>query len=394
MNTNENIKIFEQYVIPNYTRKDVVFVKGSGCRLWDADGKEYLDMFPGWGVSILGHCHPALVAAIREQAGRLLHMPNNFYSEPQGILAQKISETSFGGKCFFCNSGTEAVEAAIKLARLAAPDNRKKVISLENSFHGRTLGALSATGQPKYHKGVGPILEGFSYVPINDFLALEAAVNDQTCAIMMEPVQGEGGVNPVDSEYAANVRKLCDERGLVLIFDEVQTGMGRTGKMFGYQHLGVEPDIMTLAKGLGGGVAIGAIAAKDKTAQALVPGTHASTFGGNALACAAGIAVFEIIEKENLLVKAADNGAYIVSRLSELDPNHSRIKEIRAIGLMVGVEMNAPVSDLVDSCLKKGLILNCTHDTVLRFLPALNTSTGDFDHAIDILSAELKKWNP
>lgn len=394
MNTNENIKTFEQYVIPNYTRKNVVFVKGSGCRLWDAEGREYLDMFPGWGVSILGHCHPAVVDAIREQAGRLLHMPNNFYSEPQGILAKKISEASFGGKCFFCNSGTEAVEAAIKLARLAAPANRKKVVSLENSFHGRTLGSLSATGQPKYHKDIGPIPDGFSYVPINDVPNLERAVDDQTCAILMEPVQGEGGVNPVDLEYAAAVRKICDDNGLLLIFDEVQTGMGRTGKMFGYQNLGVEPDIMTLAKGLGGGVAIGAIAANDKTAQALVPGTHASTFGGNALACAAANAVFETIEKEDLLRKTIESGEYLVACLEKLDPGHTRIKEIRAVGLMVGVEMNAPASDLVDACLNRGLLLNCTHETVLRFLPALNTSTADFDQALDIFSGEFEKWNP
>ncbi len=296
-----------------------MFVRGEGSYLWDADGRRYIDLFPGWGVDGLGHCHPRVVAAIREQAGKLLHVANNYYMEPQARFAQIISERSFGGKCFFCNSGAEANEGAMKLARLAthaaAGKSRWKFITFQNSFHGRTLAAISATAQPKYHKGFEPIVPGFLYAPFNDLKAVEALVDNETCAILVEPIQGEGGVNVATPEFLQGLRKICDREGMILIFDEVQTGCGRTGKWFGYQHYGVTPDIMTLAKMLGGGAAIGAMVAQPKVADKLVPGTHASTFGGNPLACAAGIATFEAIEEENLLQNTVAVGRHTRARL-------------------------------------------------------------------------------
>jgi len=284
MTTQETIDLFDKYVIGNYKRLPRVITKGQGCYCFDADGNKILDMFPGWAVSAIGHCHPKVIEAIRKQAGELLHIDNTFYSEPQGKLAKLLSERAFGGKCFFCNSGAEANEAAFKLARLHTPEQKYKFITARGSFHGRTFASMTATAQPKHHEGLLPLLPGFVYVPFNDIAALETAFSDEVAAVMVEPIQGEGGINIATEEYLQAIRRLCDENGAVMILDEVQTGVGRTGKWFAYQHFDVEPDIMTMAKALGGGVAIGAMMAKEEVAASLAPGKHASTFGGNALA--------------------------------------------------------------------------------------------------------------
>jgi len=389
MKTEETIELFEKYVIGNYSRINRVVVKGKGCYFYDADGNEILDMFPGWAVSAIGHCHPKVVEAINTQAGELLHIDNTFYSEPQGILAKLLSERAFGGKSFFCNSGAEANEAALKLARLHTAPEKYKFITCEGSFHGRTFATMSATAQSKHHEGMLPLLPGFSYVPYNDIEALEAAFDDEVAGVMVEPIQGEGGINVADTAYLEKIRELCDTNGAVMIFDEVQTGIGRTGKWFGYQHSGVEPDIMTMAKALGGGVAIGAMMAKEEVAASLVPGKHASTFGGNALACAAAIAVFEAIEEENLLEKAREVGNYAMRKLEELGTRHDIIDHVRGIGLMIGVQMNSPCKEIVNRCLAKGLRINCTQETVLRIMPPMISTKDQIDQAVDILDDVL-----
>ncbi|MHC4207515.1 MAG: acetylornithine/succinylornithine family transaminase, partial [Planctomycetota bacterium] len=336
MTTQETIELFDKYVIGNYGRLPRVITKGEGCYLYDADGNKILDMFPGWAVSAIGHCHPKVVEALRKQAGELLHIDNTFYSEPQGQLAKLLSERAFGGKCFFCNSGAEANEAALKLARLHTSEEKYKFITAEGSFHGRTFATMTATAQPKHHEGLLPLLPGFVYVPFNDIEALEKAFSDEVAAVMVEPIQGEGGINLPDAEYLRAIRRLCDENGAVLIFDEVTTGVGRTGKWFAYQHYDVEPDIMTMAKALGGGTAIGAMMAKEEVAASLVPGKHATTFGGNALVCAAGVAVIEVIEQENLLENANQLGQYTMDKLQQLKQKHSVIDSVRGVGLMIG----------------------------------------------------------
>ena len=379
MTTGETIAQFERYVIGNYTRTPIVFTRGAGSRLWDAEGEEYLDLFPGWGVNGLGHCHPRVVAALREQAGRLLHVANNFYMEAQGRLAQMLSERGFGGQCFFCNSGAEANEAALKLARLATPPGRYKVITFNDGFHGRTLAAISATAQPKYHKGLEPVVPGFCYAPFNDLGATEELVDEETCAVLVEPVQGEGGVNMATAEFLRGLRALCDREGLVLIFDEVQTGCGRLGEWFGYQVYGVEPDVMSLAKALGGGVAIGAIMARAETAKYLVPGTHASTFGGNPIACAAAMATIEAIEEEGLLAHVREIGARTMVRLEGLKGRFKVVKEVRGRGVMIGMELTRAADGVVRRCLEKRLLLNCTHETVIRLLPAMTISWEEME---------------
>jgi acetylornithine/N-succinyldiaminopimelate aminotransferase len=389
MTTQETIDLFDKYVIANYGRLPRVITKGEGCYLYDADGNKILDMFPGWAVSGLGHCHPRVVEALRKQAGELLHIDNTFYSEPQGILAKLLSERAFGGKCFFCNSGAEANEAALKLARLHTAQEKYKFVTAEGSFHGRTFATVTATAQPKYHEGFLPLLPGFIYVPFNDVAALESAFSDEVAAVMVEPIQGEGGINVATAEYLQAIRRLCDENGAIMILDEVQTGIGRTGKWFGYQHFDVEPDIITMAKALGGGVAIGAMMATEEIAASLVPGKHASTFGGNCLACAAGIAVIEAIEEDKLLENAAELGQYTKARLEQLKQKHFIIDSVRGIGLMIGVQLTSPGKDIVDKCLQKGLRINCTSGTVLRFMPAMIATKAQIDRAIEILDDVL-----
>ncbi|MCF6157383.1 MAG: aspartate aminotransferase family protein [wastewater metagenome] len=392
MNIEEMKEIYDRYVIPNYIRNPIVLSRGSGVDVWDTEGKRYLDLFSGWAVSLLGHCHPHVVEAVQRQAAILQHAPNIYYTEPQGLLAKYISEKSFGGQCFFCNSGAEANEAAIKLARIYNSNTGKyKILTFSNSFHGRTLATVTATAQPKYHKGFAPLVEGFTYVPFNDLEALETSVDDKTCAIMLEPIQGEGGINSATGDFLRGVRALCNENGLLLILDEVQCGMGRTGKYFAYQHYDIEPDIMTLAKALGGGVAIGAMTAKKEIAKSLVPGSHASTFGGNPLACAAGIAVFETIEKENLIHNVKEMGKYAMEQLTILQKDYEIINEIRGKGLMIGIELNVNGAEIIKNCIQAGLFLNCTHDKVIRFMPPLNVRKEHIDEGIDILRTVLSK---
>ena len=389
MSTKETIERFNKYVMANYTRLPLVAVRGEGPYIWDADGKRYLDLFSGWAVTGVGHCHPRLVEAIAKQAAQLIYMPNTWYTEPQGRLAEWISTTSFGGKCFFCNSGAEANEGALKLARLATAKEKYKIISFENSFHGRTFAAITATAQPKYQQGFAPLVPGFSYAPLNDLSAVEKLVDDETAAILVEPIQGEGGVNLAAPEFLRALRDLCDARGMVLIFDEVQTGVGRCGTWWGYQVPGVEPDIMTMAKQLGGGTAIGAFSAKAEVAEHLKPGTHASTFGGNPLAAAAGCAVFEIIRDENLLENTQKMGAYLKHRMLELKQDTPLIAEVRGEGLMIGVELTESGTGIVAACLANGLHINCTHGTVLRIMPPLNITREQLDEGLDVLATVL-----
>ena len=396
MTTQETIQLFERYVIANYKRYPIVIVRGEGSTVWDSEGKRYIDLFPGWGVDGIGHCHPRVVAAIREQAGKLLHVANNFFMEPQARLAQLIAERSFGGQCFFCNSGAEANEAAIKLARRHAwvsrkPDDplRYKIITAFNSFHGRTLAAITATAQAKYHLGFYPLPAGFVYVPFNDLDTIAKITDGETCAVMVEPIQGEGGLNMPSDGYLPGLRKLCDQRGLLLIFDEVQTGVGRTGMWFGHQHWNVTPDIMTLAKALGGGLAIGALEAKPEIAKCFVPGTHASTFGGNPIACAGGIAAFEAIEQEGLLENALRIGRQIMDRMAAVAKKVAFIREVRGKGCMIGVDLDRPGEEIVKRCMADGLLINCTHDHVLRFLPSMAATAADIAEGLDILERVL-----
>ena len=391
MNTQDVIASYEQFVLPTYNRSPVCLVKGKGSKVWDLEGKEYLDFFPGWAVSGLGHCHPNVVHAIKHQVRTLLHVPNNYYGLKQAQLAKKIVEQSFPGRVFFCNSGAEAMETAIKFARkFGSASGRYEMITMDGSFHGRTLATLAATGQQKYHKGFEPLPEGFKQVPFNDFEALKQAVNAKTIAVALELIQGEGGIRVADPEYVRKARALCDEKKLLLIFDEVQTGMGRTGKWFVHQHYGVEPDLMALAKSLGSGVPIGALVVHRRIKEeVLTPGTHASTYGGNPLVAAAGLAVFKTIEKDGLLQNAEEMGAYLKSRLLAFKEKYSFIKEVRGIGLMLGVELDRSGADIVSRAREKGLLINCTQDRVLRIMPAMTVTKRLIDQGIRILDQVL-----
>ncbi|HAL45228.1 MAG: acetylornithine aminotransferase [Planctomycetes bacterium GWF2_42_9] len=390
MNTQEVIGMFDKYVIGNYPRLPRVIAKGKGNYIFDLDGKKILDLFPGWAVSGIGHCHPKVVKAVCQQAKILLHMDNTFYTELQGKLAQMLSERAFGGKLFFCNSGAEANEAALKLARISTEKKKYKYITTFGSFHGRTFGAMTATAQPKKFEPFQPVVPGFIYVPYNDVDALKNAFNDEVAGIMIEPIQGEGGVHVASEEYIKTIRELCDKSGARMIFDEVQTGMGRTGKWFGYQHFGIEPDIMTLSKTLGGGVAVGAMMAKPEIAASLVPGTHASTFGGNCIACAAAIATIEAIDEENMIDNAVKMGQYAVEKLNALKAKYDIIDHVRGKGLMIGIQLNSPGGEIVAKCLEKGLRINCTQDTVIRFMPAMIITQAELDKAVKILDSVLK----
>ena len=389
MNTQDVISMFNDSVIANYGRLPKVITKGQNNTLQDLDGNTILDMFPGWAVSGIGHCHPKVVEAIRKQAGELLHIDNTFYTIEQGQLAKMLSERAFGGQCFFCNSGAESIEAALKLARIHTPKQKYKFITAEKSFHGRTFAAVTASGQPKYHEGFLPLPSGFVYVPFNDIDALHEAFDDEVCAVMVEPIQGECGINEANAEYLQTIRDHCDEHGALIILDEVQTGMGRTVRWFGYQHYDVTPDIITLAKALGGGVAIGAMMARPEIAKSLVPGTHASTFGGNSLACAAAIAVIEAIEEDNLLDNVNAVGEYTRNKLEQLKEKFPIIDHIRGKGLMLGLQLNMPGADIVGRCLEKGLRINCTQETVLRMMPSMTVTKDEIDAAFAILDEVL-----
>ncbi|MBU4305326.1 MAG: aspartate aminotransferase family protein [Candidatus Omnitrophica bacterium] len=391
MKAKQVIGLYDDYVMGNYTRKPLVIAKAKGSRVWSSEGKVYLDFFPGWAVSGLGHCHKRVVKAIQSQAQKLLHVSNNYYSEPQAKLAEKISLNSFGGRVFFCNSGAEANESAFKLSRAFGNPKRYEVITMLDSFHGRTLACTAATGQEKYKRGFEPLPEGFKSVPFNNREAVLNAVTDKTAAIMLELIQGEGGINVADKAYVRFLRELCFERNMLLIFDEVQTGMGRTGKMFCYQHYAVEPDIMTLAKSLGGGMPIGAMVVQKKISGILSPGMHASTFGGSPIACAAALAVFEAIEKEQLLVNVANMGNYLHDEFLRLKSRHPIIKQIRGVGLMLGLELIVNAPRAYDYCLANGLLINCTQGNTLRIMPALTVTKKEIDEAIKILDDAVSK---
>ena len=386
--------MFSDFVIANYGRLPKVITKGQNNTLRDLDGNDILDMFPGWAVSGIGHCHPKVVEAVRKQAGELLHIDNTFYTIEQGQLAKMLSERAFGGQSFFCNSGAEANEAALKLARRHTPREKYKFITAEKSFHGRTLATVTATGQPQYHDGFLPLLPGFVYVPYNNIDALHEAFDDDVCAVMVEPILGEGGVHEATPEYLQTIRDLCDEHNALMILDEVQTGMGRTGRWFGYQHYDITPDIITLAKALGGGIAIGAMMARPEIAKSLVPGTHASTFGGNSIACAAAIAVIEAIEEEKLLDNTNAVGQYARNKLEQLKEKYPIIDHIRGKGLMLGLQLNMPGASIVSRCLEKGLRINCTQETVLRMMPSMTVTQDEIDAAVAILDEVLGEGEP
>jgi acetylornithine/N-succinyldiaminopimelate aminotransferase len=392
--SSETAELFERYVVPNYKRFPVALERGEGSYVWDDQGRRYLDLFPGWGCNLLGHCPPRVVEAVRDQVGKLIHVPNTWYTEVQGRWAKLLSERSFGGKAFFCNSGAEANEGAIKLARLHTPPERYKIITFRGGFHGRTYGATSATAQPKYHEGIGPLLAGFTYAPFGDLDATAKLIDDETCAILVEPIQGEGGIRIPPPEFLPGLRKLADEHELVLIFDEVQAGCGRTGRWFAYQHWGVEPDVMTLAKSLCGGLAGAALLARPEIAPSLRPGMHASTFGGNPIAARAGIATIETIDEEGLLDRATQLGEAFRQRLAPLVDELAIVQELRVCGLMIGLELAVDGAPIVQRCLQRSLLINCTQQTVLRLLPAMTLTDDELAEGCDVLADVLRNYAP
>lgn len=383
----------KRYVMNTYARLPVAFAKGEGVYLWDYDGKKYLDFLTGLAVNCLGYSHPVLVQVLQEQVQRIMHSSNLYWIKEQVELARILVQLSGLGKVFFCNSGTEANEAAIKLIRKYARakwgNGRYEIITFYNSFHGRTLAAITATAQTKYQKGLDPLPEGFKYARFNDIEDLKSKVSDRTCAIMLEPVQGEGGINVASPEFIKGVKELCLQKGLILVFDEVQCGIGRTGKMFAYQNYGVKPDIVTLAKSLGGGFPIGAMLATDEVASGFGPGDHASTFGGNHLACAASLAVVSYIVNSKLIDDVVEMGNYLRERLGLLKAKYPFIKEVRGMGLMLGVELETDGNKVVEECMKEGLIINCVGGRVLRMLPAYVITKVEVDQAVDILDKVL-----
>ncbi len=395
MDSKDLMELSEKYILHTYKRYPIVLVKGRGTRVWDWEGKEYLDFVSGLAVCNLGHCHPKVVRAIQEQAERLIHVSNLYYIEPQIQLARLLCENSFADKVFFCNSGAEANEGAIKLARKYAKEkmneDRFEIITMENSFHGRTLATLTATGQEKFHKGYSPLVPGFKYVPFNDPHSLKKAIDSKTCAVMVEPIQGEGGVNCPSSGYLKAVREICNEEGILLILDEIQVGMGRTGKLFAYEHEAIEPDIMTIAKSLAGGVPIGALLTKEKIAEGFGPGDHASTFGGNPLATAAGVAALKAILEDGMLENCERMGDYFLSKLRGLKERFSFIKDVRGKGLIIGVELGIEGNQIVEKMMQKGFLINCTSGNVLRFLPPLIITKEEIDQILTALEDVFKE---
>jgi acetylornithine aminotransferase len=390
MPTEELKESAEQYLMDTYTRQPISIVRGRGAKVYDLEGREYVDFVGGIAVNLLGHGHPDLVLAIQKQAAQLIHTSNLYYTEPQVKLAQMLVDHSFADQVFFCNSGAEANEAAIKLARRYSYEKygagRFEIITMKQSFHGRTMATLTATGQDKVQKGYEPLVPGFSYVTFNHLSDLEQAVTDKTAAIMLEPIQGEGGVHVASRDYLAAVRDLCTQRDILLIFDEVQTGMGRTGTLFAYEQLGVHPDIMTLAKGLGGGVPIGACLATIPVAKAFGPGSHASTFGGNPLACAAALAVLRVLLEGPVLDQARRMGEYLSKGLSECKDRHHIVRDVRGLGLLQAMEIEMDAKTVVGSCLKRGFLVNAAGEHVLRFIPPLIISQPEIDRLLEVLS--------
>ena len=393
MTSEEIIAMSDQFVMGTYRRCPVALIRGKGCRVWDADAKEYLDFLAGIAVCALGHCHPQVVAAIRKQAGLLGHVSNIFYIEQQAQLAKLLVENSFADRVFFCNSGAEANEGAMKLARKYAHEhmgaNKYELITMENSFHGRTLATVTATGQRKFQAGFEPLPEGFCYVPFDDLYALESAIGEKTCGVLLEPIQAEGGIRIPAEGYLKGVREICDRKGVLMMLDEVQTGMGRTGTLFAHETSGICPDIATLAKALGNGFPVGAMLATEKVASVLVPGTHASTFGGNPLAMAASMASTDLILNGGVLENCRKMGAYFLGRLERLKKKYSFVTDARGRGLILGLELSMDGAEIVSECMKKGLLINCTSGNVLRFVPPLTVRKGEIDRAVKILDSVL-----
>ncbi|MEX2169695.1 MAG: aspartate aminotransferase family protein [Pirellulales bacterium] len=392
--SSETAELFQRYVVPNYRRFPLTLVRGEGSLVWDDQGRRYLDFFPGWGCNLLGHCPPEVVKAVQEQVATLIHVPNTWHTEAQGQWAKLLSERSFGGQAFFCNSGAEANEAAIKLVRLHTPEKRYKIITFQGGFHGRTLAAVTATAQPKYHEGLGPLVAGFLYAPFGDLDAVRSLVDDETAGIMVEPIQGEGGIRLPPEGFLQGLRKIADDNGLVLVFDEVQTGCGRTGKWFAYQQFGVTPDVMTLAKALCGGIAGGAMLCKRDIAPSLRPGMHAATFGGNPIAARAGIATIEAIEKHGLLARAQALGDLFRKTLGPLVEELPIVTDVRGCGLMIGLELQVDGTPIVQQCLERGLLINCTHQTVIRLLPAMTLTDEQLTEGCEILADVLRNHEP
>lgn len=386
--------VADKVMANTYKRLPVVFTRGQGCTLWDADGKSYLDFLAGIAVCNLGHAHPGVAAALSRQAETLIHVSNLFYTVPQTELAAWLVDHSFANRVFFCNSGAEANEAAIKLARKYFKDrgepDRYRIISMIQSFHGRTFGTLSATGQDKIKQGFSPILEGFDFVPFNDIEAIHKLISSNTCAILMETIQGEGGIRAADTEYLQQVRQLCNETGTLLIFDEIQTGIGRTGKLFAHEHFGVEPDIMTLAKALANGLPIGAMLARESVAEAFVPGSHATTFGGTPLVAAAALCTLKTLESENIIEHCLEVGEYFKDRLKALQVRHPVVKDVRGTGLLLGMELSTDGLSLVQACLDRGFVINCVQGNILRFVPPLIIQKSEIDRLIDCLDQVLE----
>ncbi len=391
--TTEIMKRADQVMAATYKRFPVAFEKGSGCKLWDTQGRAYTDFVAGIAVCNLGHAHPRIQAAVSSQAETLLHVSNLYYTLPQVELASWLVENSFADRVFFGNSGAEANEAAIKLARRYFKERdeaqRFRIITMERSFHGRTLATLSATGQEKIRKGFEPVLEGFDFVPFNDAEALRSAIGSSTCAVMLEPIQGEGGVRCPDENYLKAVRDICDDSGLLMIFDEIQTGMGRTGQLFAYQHFGVEPDIMTLAKALANGLPVGAMLAKEQIAAAFGPGSHASTFGGTPIVTAAALEVCKILTEDKIIENGHKAGIYFKDKLYELKDRHAIIEDVRGIGLLLGMKLKIDGGPVVTKCMQKGFLINCIQDNILRFIPPLVISNDEIDELLECLDTTL-----
>ena len=391
---SRTIEMADRYMFNTYARFPLVLVRGQGCRVWDENGREYMDFVGGIAVCALGHSSPVLTEALLHQSRTLVHVSNLYYTKPQVELARLLVEHSFADRVFFCNSGAEANEAAIKLARrytrevLKLP--RYKIVSMDNSFHGRTMATLSATGQRKVQAGYDPLMQGFSFVPFNDLKALEAALDDDVCAVILEPIQGEGGVVCPGAEYLRGVRRLCDERGLLLIFDEVQTGMGRTGRLFAHEHFDVYPDIMSVAKALGNGLPIGAMLAVEQMAEAFGPGSHATTFGGTPLVTAAALAVTRSIVEDGWLDHCAEVGSHFRRRLERLADRRSCVREIRGMGLILGMELDRPCAPVVEACMDQGFLVNCAHENVLRFIPPLVVDMKEIDMLCEALDRILE----
>ena len=389
------INIADKYMFQTYGRFPICLVRGEGCRVWDEEGKEYLDFVGGIAVCALGHSAPLVTRALEEQSRRLVHVSNLYYTRPQTELAKILVENSFADRVFFCNSGAEANEAAIKLARRYSKeksgDSRHVIISMSNSFHGRTMATLSATGQEKIQAGYDPLLEGFKFAEFNDFDSLKENLDDSVCAVILEPIQGEGGVVCPDAGYLKKVKDYCHKKGVILIFDEVQVGMGRTGSFFAHEHYGVTPDIVTMAKALGNGLPIGAMLSTEELGRAFGPGSHATTFGGTPLVTAVSKAVVKSILEDGWMDHCKAVGEYFRKELQQLAPKHSIIKEVRGLGLIIGVELNTSGTPIVNDCLKEGFLINCAQEKVLRFVPPLIVSEQEIDSLIQCLDKAFIK---